>query len=108
MRLTRGRICTCGRCFDEQDCGYATHPATGRWSRFDHAAFGSVLGEDGKPFKTRSGDSVKLADLIRETFDRADKAVRSKCAERGVSAEDEEFAKTSRCVGIAAQVCGSF
>ncbi|MFO0858671.1 MAG: arginine--tRNA ligase [Phycisphaerales bacterium] len=82
--------------------GYATHPTTGRWSRFDHAAFGSVLGEDGKPFKTRSGDSVKLADLIRETFDRADKAVRSKCAERGVSLSDEEFAKTSRCVGIAA------
>lgn len=82
--------------------GYATHPKTGRWARFDHAAFGSVLGEDGKPFKTRSGDSVKLADLIRETFDRADKAVRSKCADRGVTLSDAEFAATSRCVGIAA------
>ena len=36
-----------------------------------HAWFGSILGEDGKPFKTRSGDTVKLADLLDEAEERA-------------------------------------
>ncbi|XP_023169160.1 probable arginine--tRNA ligase, cytoplasmic isoform X2 [Drosophila hydei] len=34
--------------------------------RVDHVQFGLVLGEDGKKFKTRSGDTVKLADLLDE------------------------------------------
>ena len=37
----------------------------------EHAAFGSVLGEDGKMFKARSGDSVKLVELMDEAEDRA-------------------------------------
>jgi arginyl-tRNA synthetase len=37
----------------------------------EHASFGSVLGEDGKMFKARSGDSVKLADLLQEAKERA-------------------------------------
>lgn len=37
----------------------------------EHVAFGSVLGEDNKPLKTRSGENVKLADVIREAIDRA-------------------------------------
>jgi arginyl-tRNA synthetase len=36
-----------------------------------HVWFGSILGEDGKPFKTRSGDTVKLADLLDEAEERA-------------------------------------
>jgi arginyl-tRNA synthetase len=44
----------------------------------EHAAFGSVLGEDGKMFKARSGDSVKLADLLVEAEDRAFDLVSSK------------------------------
>lgn len=36
-----------------------------------HVAFGSVLGEDGKPFKTRSGENVKLQDLLDEAVSRA-------------------------------------
>jgi arginyl-tRNA synthetase len=36
-----------------------------------HVWFGSILGEDGKPFKTRSGDTVKLADLLNEAEERA-------------------------------------
>jgi arginyl-tRNA synthetase len=39
--------------------------------RFDYAPFGTVLGEDGKPLKTRSGENVKLADLIDEAEARA-------------------------------------
>jgi len=33
--------------------------------------FGVVLGEDGKKFKTRSGDLVKLSDLLDEAAERA-------------------------------------
>jgi arginyl-tRNA synthetase len=34
--------------------------------QLEHAAFGTILGEDGKPFKSRSGDSVKLNEVIDE------------------------------------------
>ena len=46
--------------------------------RLAHAWFGSILGEDGKPFKTRSGDTVKLADLLDEAEERALKLVTEK------------------------------
>jgi arginyl-tRNA synthetase len=36
-----------------------------------HVWFGSILGDDGKPFKTRSGETVKLADLLDEAEERA-------------------------------------
>jgi arginyl-tRNA synthetase len=36
-----------------------------------HVAFGTVLGEDGRPFKTRTGKSVVLSDLLDEAVDRA-------------------------------------
>jgi arginyl-tRNA synthetase len=39
--------------------------------RLAHVWFGSILGEDGKPFKTRSGETVKLADLLDEAEERA-------------------------------------
>ncbi len=50
--------------------GYADRPGGGR-TQLDHAGFGTILGEDGKPFKTRTGESVKLADLLNEAFERA-------------------------------------
>ncbi len=37
----------------------------------EHAAFGTMMGEDGKPFKTRSGGTVKLIELIDEAIERA-------------------------------------
>lgn len=39
--------------------------------RAEHVPFGTVLGEDNRPFKTRSGDTVKLADLLDEAEQRA-------------------------------------
>src|SRR5262249_39775752 len=41
-------------------------------SRAEHVAFGSVLGEDKKMFKTRSGETVKLSDLVDEAVGRAE------------------------------------
>jgi len=43
-----------------------------------HVWFGSILGEDGKPFKTRSGETVKLSDLLDEAEERALKIVSGK------------------------------
>ena len=43
-----------------------------------HVWFGSILGEDGKPFKTRSGETVKLAELLDEAEERAFKIVSEK------------------------------
>lgn len=47
----------------------------------EHASFGSVLGQDGKMFKARSGDSVKLKELLDEAEERAMKVVNEKSAD---------------------------
>ncbi|MCX6895864.1 MAG: arginine--tRNA ligase [Verrucomicrobia bacterium] len=47
-------------------------------AKLAHVWFGSILGEDGKPFKTRSGETVKLADLLDEAEERAFKLVSEK------------------------------
>jgi len=39
--------------------------------RLTHVWFGSILGEDGRPFKTRTGDTIRLSDLLNEAEDRA-------------------------------------
>lgn len=44
----------------------------------EYAPFGTMLGEDGKPFKTRSGGTVKLKDLLDEAEERAEKVVTEK------------------------------
>ena len=54
------------------------NPVTHRPVELQHAPFGSILGEDGKPFKTRSGESVKLRELLDEAVQRADAVVQQK------------------------------
>jgi arginyl-tRNA synthetase len=64
-----------------------------------HVAFGTVLGEDGRPFKTRSGDTVGLDALLDEGVARAAKVV----AEAGRTAMDEaERSSVAETVGIGA------
>jgi len=63
-----------------------------------HVWFGSILGEDGKPFKTRSGETVKLADLLDEAEERAFKIVTEKSSELP-EAQRREIA---RVVGLGA------
>jgi arginyl-tRNA synthetase len=46
-----------------------------------HVWFGSILGEDGKPFKTRSGETIRLSDLLDEAGERALKVVSEKSPE---------------------------
>ena len=52
----------------------------------DHVGFGVVLGPDGKKFKTRSGETEKLMDLLMEAIDRARAVVQERlpdASERG-------------------------
>lgn len=63
-----------------------------------HVGFGKIMGEDGKPFKTRSGDTVKLGELLDEAEDRAYKTVSEKSAEL-TEAQRKEIA---RVVGLGA------
>ncbi len=63
-------------------------------------AFGTVLGKDGKPFKTREGETVRLVDLLDEAIDRATAVVREKDTQRQLS--EEEIAERGAQVGIGA------
>ncbi len=63
-----------------------------------HVWFGSILGEDGKPFKTRSGETVKLADLLDEAEERAFKIVSEKNPESPAALRRE----IARVVGLGA------
>jgi arginyl-tRNA synthetase len=67
-------------------------------TRLAHVWFGSILGKDGKPFKTRAGDTVKLADLLDEAEERAFQAVSEKNPELPEAARRE----VARVVGIGA------
>ncbi len=63
-----------------------------------HVWFGSILGEDGKPFKTRSGETIKLADLLDEAEERALRVVTEKNPDLAEAARRE----IARVVGIGA------
>ncbi|MGD9661862.1 MAG: arginine--tRNA ligase, partial [Porticoccaceae bacterium] len=64
----------------------------------EHHAFGTMMGEDGKPFKTRSGGTVKLADLLKEAIERAATLI----AEKDPELSPEERSQVARRVGIGA------
>ncbi len=64
----------------------------------EHHAFGTMMGKDGKPFKTRTGGTVKLADLLNEAMDRAEQLVRQK----NNDLDDQEIKEIARKVGIGA------
>lgn len=64
----------------------------------EHHAFGTMMGSDGKPFKTRTGGTVKLADLLVEAVERAATLVR----EKNTALNEEEIQGIARKVGIGA------
>ncbi|WP_317930624.1 arginine--tRNA ligase [Halioxenophilus sp. WMMB6] len=64
----------------------------------EHHGFGTMNGEDGTPFKTRDGGTVKLAQLLVEAVDRARALIDSK----GSDLPDSEKAEVARKVGIGA------
>ena len=64
----------------------------------EHHMFGMMLGKDGKPFKTRAGGTVKLADLLDEALERARRLV----AEKNPDMPAAELEQLANAVGIGA------
>ncbi|MDB5801978.1 MAG: arginine--tRNA ligase [Rhodocyclales bacterium] len=73
--------------------GYATG-----MTQLEHVGFGVMLGEDGKPFKTRSGTTVKLVDLLQEAEERAFTLV----SEKNTEMPEADRRTISHAVGIGA------
>ncbi|NKB99708.1 MAG: arginine--tRNA ligase [Pseudomonadales bacterium] len=67
-------------------------------SSLEHLPFGTMLGSDGKPFKTRSGDIIKLADLLSEAEDRALKLVE----EKNPDFDPQDARELARIIGVGA------
>ena len=71
---------------------FAAAQRRGITTKMIHIAFGSILGPDGKMFKTRSGETVGLLEVIDEAIERARAAAEEK--EQGLSdAEKDEIAR---------------
>lgn len=64
----------------------------------EHLAFGTMMGQDGKPFKTRTGGTVKLAALLEEAVERASQLI----AEKDPELDEESRLQVARKVGIGA------
>lgn len=69
-----------------------------RLPEMHHAWFGMVLGEDGKAIKTRTGDPIKLKDLLNEAKERAYEVV----TQKNPSLSEEERRNIARVVGLGA------
>ncbi|HNW33329.1 MAG TPA: arginine--tRNA ligase [Candidatus Ozemobacteraceae bacterium] len=78
-------------------CGWTKRPNDSRVS-FEHVPFGSVLGEDNKPLKTRTGENVKLSDLLSESVERAYAVV----CEKNADLTEETKRHVAKAVGIGA------
>lgn len=66
--------------------------------QFQHVSFGSILGEDGKAIKTRSGDPIKLASLLSEAVDRAYRIV----SDKSPDLPEDDRREIAAAVGIGA------
>lgn len=71
-------------------CGYTI--------AFEHVGFGTILGEDGKPIKTREGEPIKLEAVLNEAEDRT----RTIARDKNPSLADAELNRIARVVGIGA------
>ncbi|MDX2369808.1 MAG: arginine--tRNA ligase, partial [Colwellia sp.] len=65
---------------------------------YDHCPFGMMMGDDGKPFKTRTGGTIKLAELLDEAVSRASELIK----EKNPDIDAAELADISAKVGIGA------
>jgi arginyl-tRNA synthetase len=63
-----------------------------------HVGHGTVLGPDGRPFKTRSGETVRLSALLNDAVDRAKEIIAAKGPHLGQSKRD----RLAHIIGIAA------
>ena len=71
-------------------------------SKIEHIGFGLVLGDDGKRFRTRSGDLVRLVELLDEAVDRCRATLVERNADRDQGLSDAEIEATARAMGYGA------
>ncbi|MAE66701.1 MAG: arginine--tRNA ligase [Phycisphaeraceae bacterium] len=76
-----------------RQCGWAPDE-----TRLEHVAFGSMLGSDRKPFRTRAGGTVKLVELLDQAAQRAGSVL----AEKNADIPEGQRAAIAECVGIGA------
>jgi len=69
-----------------------------RMPEFHHVTFGTILGDDGKAIKTRSGDPIRLKTLLLEARDRAHRVVK----EKNTDLPEDESLAIAEAVGIGA------
>jgi arginyl-tRNA synthetase len=74
------------------------HPELAQTVKLAHVWFGSILGDDGKPLKTRSGENVKLSELLNEAEERAFKVV----SEKNPELSESQRREIARIVGLGA------
>jgi arginyl-tRNA synthetase len=65
---------------------------------YDHCPFGMMMGDDGKPFKTRTGGTIKLAELLDEAVTRANSLIK----EKNPDISDDDLSEIATKVGIGA------
>lgn len=66
--------------------------------QYQHCPFGMMMGDDGKPFKTRTGGTIKLAELLDEAVTRASDLIK----EKNPDYSEEKLAEVAKKVGIGA------
>ena len=94
------------------DAGQATHFAMlfaaatkagyldPRFVRVDHVPFGLVLGPDGKKFKTRSGETERLIDLLTAAVDKAEQILLERNSESKEAYSESEVKTIAQTLGI--------
>lgn len=80
-----------------EKAGFIKQLPSGRLPRLDHVGFGVVLGEDGKRIATRSGESVRLVELLDEAKSKCSGTIKER---RDIS--DTELDKSAGIMGYAA------
>lgn len=73
-----------------------------RDQRLEHIGFGTVQGEDGKRFKTRSGDTVRLVDLLDEAVSRMKESLLARIKEGKANITEAEVDETAAALGYSA------
>ncbi len=73
-------------------------PDAAKTTKLVHVGFGKILGDDGRPFKTRAGDTVKLGDLLDEAEERAFKIV----SEKKLELPEAQRKEIARVIGLGA------
>lgn len=70
--------------------------------QYQHCPFGMMLGKDGKPFKTRTGGTIKLSDLLDEGIERAAKLVAERGDNNAASSTAQSADEIAKVIGIGA------